>query len=118
MTITVNTQSIQTTRPQKVTLLDHSGAHTELTLFIEGQAPIGAAFDYHEGEFNAPLNLKAGQYQCTFFVQAYHYSANQTLKPTYDVQCAINGQVCASAMGLFNPGSSDSGFNGFVLTVV
>lgn len=118
MTISVNTHDIQTSQPQQVNLKDRSGAHTELTLFVQGQPPIATAFDYHEGDFNAPLNLPPGKYHCNFIVQAYHYDANKTLNPVYDVKCEINGQACADAKGSVKVNSSDAGSKSFILTVV
>jgi hypothetical protein len=118
MAIVVNVRNIQVGRPQQVTLRDHSGAHTELTLLVESLPPIGTAFDYHAGEFNAPMALPAGQYHCRLFVQAYHYTANKTLTPAYDVECLVDGQWCANAKGALKPGNSDAGAGDFVLTVV
>lgn len=118
MTVAVNTRNIQVNRPIQVTLRDRSGAHTELTLFVHGKPPIAVAFDYHEGDFNAPIDLEPGQYRCTFIVQVYHYDANKTLNPAYNVECLINGKSCADANGSVKANSSDAGSKSFNLTVV
>ena len=118
MTIVVNASNVQTGRPQEVFLQDRSGAHTELTLLIEGQAPIATAFAYHDGDYRAPIDLAPGQYRCRLYVQAYHYADNHTLNPMYDVRCVINGQRCAAARGSIPVNGSDAGANDFVLAVV
>lgn len=116
--IHISVHNVRTTRNPQITLSDSSGAHTELTLYIEGNPPIAAAFNYREGSVSVPVDLPPGLYSCRFFVQAYHYRGDGTLNPTYDVECRIDNMPCAAADGSFLPDTSASGVADFELEVV
>lgn len=114
MAIRVKTHPVTTTNPLAFLLSDNSGAHTTLTVSIEGRPPISHSFDVDEGHLQADLRLRPGHYQCAFTVQAFKHGA---LNGMYDCALAVNGQSVGRAQGNIDA-SQDVGFDMFELTVI
>lgn len=113
MAIRVMTHPITTKSPLVFLLNDDSGAHTTLTVSIEGRPPIYHSFDVDEGQLRADVKLAAGHYQCAFTVQAFKHGA---LNGMYDCAVKVNGHIVGRARGNIET-SWDVGSEVFELTV-
>jgi hypothetical protein len=104
---------IITRSPLIFLLSDNSGAHTTLTVSIEGRPPISHSFDVDEGQLRADVKLSPGHYRCAFTVQVFKHGA---LNGMYDCSLKINGHVAGRAKGNIE-GNQDVGSELFELTV-
>jgi len=115
MTITVVTNDVEVSRPVKLTLADHSGAHVILTVSIENRPPITHVFDFEVGELRVPLSLPKGKYHCSLTVQAFKHGA---LNGMYASEILFNKKSAGRADGNIDPPATfDVGFEDFNLTV-